>query len=483
MSNPYYTYSGAFIPGTLARAEAEAAEFQAVQAGFALLVTLGIDTGSTNAYVVTTQGQPTVAYADGNEVLFKATTTNNAAATINVNGIGVVSIFRYSGAATQAGDLVTGTYYTLVYNSTYGGFTIIGPAAVVSFSGTISASPPVHLVGLVAAGGVSTSAVPIDATYAIDQGISPTWTGAHIFNGSISGTALTNYLLAPAAIGTTTPAAGKFTTLTATGALAAQSTLAVTGNFTSKIITDNGNVTIAAPASGVTLAVSGLIGGSSQAMTIQGGTTSGDAGLLVNAGTSSGSHDAFWLRNAAATATLMQVGGSGSFAIGWNGTNAIVSAAAAGNVTITAPTSGRTLVLDSVSGDWALSLIAPATTTPGAGILFTQNASVLAEVGLDGGQSMLADSGNSDLVIRSVGKNIRFTCDGTTSQMNLSATAFTALGNIVLGTNSSSTVRLNMTTASTVGAAGAATALPAQPLGYLAININATNVKIPYYNN
>lgn len=34
----------------------------------------------------------------------------------------------------------------------------------------------------------------------------------------------------------------------------------------------------------------------------------------------------------------------------------------------------------------------------------------------------------------------------------------------------------------TVGAAGAAAALPAQPLGYLIINLGGTNVKIPYYN-
>ena len=38
------------------------------------------------------------------------------------------------------------------------------------------------------------------------------------------------------------------------------------------------------------------------------------------------------------------------------------------------------------------------------------------------------------------------------------------------------------TTAATVGAAGAATALPANPLGYLIVNLAGTNVKIPYYN-
>lgn len=37
--------------------------------------------------------------------------------------------------------------------------------------------------------------------------------------------------------------------------------------------------------------------------------------------------------------------------------------------------------------------------------------------------------------------------------------------------------------ATSVGAAGAASALPATPLGYLVINVAGTNVKVPYYNN
>lgn len=39
-----------------------------------------------------------------------------------------------------------------------------------------------------------------------------------------------------------------------------------------------------------------------------------------------------------------------------------------------------------------------------------------------------------------------------------------------------------LTTASTVGAAGGASALPATPLGYLILQINGTSVKLPYYN-
>lgn len=44
------------------------------------------------------------------------------------------------------------------------------------------------------------------------------------------------------------------------------------------------------------------------------------------------------------------------------------------------------------------------------------------------------------------------------------------------------TVRFNTTTATTIGAAGGAAALPATPLGYLTVNVGGTAAKIPYYN-
>lgn len=51
-----------------------------------------------------------------------------------------------------------------------------------------------------------------------------------------------------------------------------------------------------------------------------------------------------------------------------------------------------------------------------------------------------------------------------------------------LGADSTTpTHRLNISNASTVGAAGGASALPATPTGYITININGTDRKIPYY--
>lgn len=181
--NPFYNYTGSFIPGTLGRAEAVAAEFTLVQAGFASLAYTGTDAGvAANAYVVTTQGAITGAYADGNIVQFKPNFTNTGAATINVNTIGAVPLTRFNGASLQAGDLIAGVWTTAIYNATFGAFTLVSPSTITaSFPGTISTAPPTHKVGLVAAGGVATAAAPIDVTFALDVTISPTWTGNHVF--------------------------------------------------------------------------------------------------------------------------------------------------------------------------------------------------------------------------------------------------------------------------------------------------------------
>lgn len=55
------------------------------------------------------------------------------------------------------------------------------------------------------------------------------------------------------------------------------------------------------------------------------------------------------------------------------------------------------------------------------------------------------------------------------------------IGAAVLALNTT-TLRLNTTTATTIGAAGGASALPATPLGYVTANVNGTAVKFPYYN-
>jgi hypothetical protein len=181
-----YSYSGAFIPGTLARAEQIAAEFGNVAAGFSILAVQGTDSGSANAYVVTTSGGKDGIYTDGMIVEFKAANSNTTNSTIAVDGGATVGLTSSGGQALAGGAVIGGTWYRAMYNSTYSAFTIIAPTSLVITSNTISSAAPTHLVGLTPAGGSSTACAPIDVTFAIDQSIVPTWTGAHTFANAVS---------------------------------------------------------------------------------------------------------------------------------------------------------------------------------------------------------------------------------------------------------------------------------------------------------
>lgn len=71
------------------------------------------------------------------------------------------------------------------------------------------------------------------------------------------------------------------------------------------------------------------------------------------------------------------------------------------------------------------------------------------------------------------------------SSATIAAQSFGKIYNVALTgaaiSNGANTVTLGSTTASTVGAAGGASALPATPLGYLIGYVGTTQVKIPYY--
>jgi hypothetical protein len=362
-SNSFYNYSGSFIPGALARAEALTTEFSAVQAGFALLVVQGVDSGVANAYVVTTTGQPTGAYADGNTVEFKPLVTNTGASTLSVNAIPAVSILRFNGAALVAGDLSVGVWTTATYNSLYSAFTLVGPGQTAVIPGSISAAAPTHKVGLTAAGGSSTQAVPIDATYAIDQSISPTWTGNHAFH-PVSGVALTATGVAGSygvTVQGSATSGNSFGLLVQAGTTSADQAFAVlnTGasiglfrvfgdgsfnlGFNGSAVTITGatagNVTIAAPSSGTGLTVSSGIevtGGVASTLNIDktGGAATHRLRLFVGDGTGGTVADDAYISGLNTTIHFW-TGGAGA-------TDAM-DIGAAGNVTIAAPSSGTTL--------------------------------------------------------------------------------------------------------------------------------------------
>lgn len=380
MANPFYNYSGAFIAGTLARAEAESAEFNSVAAGFSLLSTQGIDTGSGNAYVVTTQGAPTVAYADGNNVSFKAATGNTGPATIAVNSIPAVALFRANGTALQAGDIVAGTWYTAVFNSTYGGFTFTSPAVVAVIPGTISAAPPTNKVGLVAAGGVATSAVPIDATFAIDQGIAPTWIGIHTFSAKpVMNAGLT---VTGAAI---TSSAGL---TVSTGSVALQSGAAVSGSA----LTASAGLTVSAGA--VALQSGAAVSGS--ALTASAGLTVSAGSVIVGAPTGAGqgtgtvNATGLFINGVAVTAGT----GAGGVSSITGTANQIAASASTGSVTLSLPQN----------------VIIP---TPAAGTALTVNQGTGAVPGIlaVGAGNMIAIQGDLGVL------NIRNTANTNVSQL------------------------------------------------------------------
>lgn len=144
MANDYFDTADftAMTRNTRALAEAVMAALAAVEAGFDLLpgnlvlrqnkqTFVASDTGAVNAHIVSlTQAPP--AYSDGLHIAFRAATTNTAAATINVNSLGVKDIRNYAGTALSGGEIVANAFTVIRYDNTNGYFRIISPLTTVS---------------------------------------------------------------------------------------------------------------------------------------------------------------------------------------------------------------------------------------------------------------------------------------------------------------------------------------------------------------
>jgi hypothetical protein len=150
--NNYFQHLIKLISGTKARAEDMNSRFDALETafdklpapnvgspGFTVPVTVGDavlpgqactaaqavagglmfanDTGAANAYVVTLAVAP-AAYTSGMMVSFKASNANTGASTINVNGLGIKTLYRSTGAACLSGDIALNQVVTAVYNGT-----------------------------------------------------------------------------------------------------------------------------------------------------------------------------------------------------------------------------------------------------------------------------------------------------------------------------------------------------------------------------
>lgn len=123
-----------------------------------------------------------------------------------------------------------------------------GTIAAADLPGTFSGfANPSGLIGLTAVNGVATTATRSDATHALDQSISPTWTGTHTFNNIVTaaGTNVT---------GATIPANGSY--------LSAANNPCLSSNTAQRLcIGSAGAISANAPTAGDTLTLAGLSGG------------------------------------------------------------------------------------------------------------------------------------------------------------------------------------------------------------------------------
>lgn len=166
-----------------------------------------------------------------------------------------------------------------------------------------------------------------------------------------------------------------------------------------------------------------------------------------------------------------------------------VTIAAAGNVSIAAPGSGAALTVAGVTNvpvaqfNGASAGTAIVRIRDGQAFLqewdfrvgnFAAQAWELFDVTRNARVLSATSAGNVEIRQPSSGQALTVTTTATGSGL-------LALGNTILGTDNTSQVRFNNQSSSSASA-GSSGALPAQVVGYLNVNVNATQVKIPYYN-
>lgn len=97
----------------------------------------GVDSGSTDAYVVTFPAYSGAALADGEMFSFKPNTVNTGACTLNPNGIGATAIVLRGNITPANGDIPT-SLITVQYSSTNSNFILITGGAIEEIHGTIA---------------------------------------------------------------------------------------------------------------------------------------------------------------------------------------------------------------------------------------------------------------------------------------------------------------------------------------------------------
>ncbi len=105
----------------------------------AVLTTLygGTDTGTANAYVLNFNA-PYTSLSNGIVIYFIPANTNTGASTLNVNGLGVISILNQNGNALSAGQIVVGGVTAVFYYN--GNWLLTSSTGSVPQSGTFNAT-------------------------------------------------------------------------------------------------------------------------------------------------------------------------------------------------------------------------------------------------------------------------------------------------------------------------------------------------------
>jgi len=86
----------------------------------------------TDTYTATVTG--VIAYADGDAYLIRFTNGNTSGATLNINSLGAITLYRNNDGVLIGGDIISGGEMLCIYNSTTNGFQCIGTAPNSLFS-------------------------------------------------------------------------------------------------------------------------------------------------------------------------------------------------------------------------------------------------------------------------------------------------------------------------------------------------------------
>ena len=145
-------------------------------------------TGSSNAYVVTTNPQVT-SYIEGLRFYIKSSFTNTGAATINISGLGVKALTKEGVTALVAGDIVGDTIYQIQYDGTQ--FQVLNTLAIPDLT------PSFTSVNVSS----STTTSTLDATTSLTTPLIVDVNGNEVFNITSTASAVNEFTVTNSATG------------------------------------------------------------------------------------------------------------------------------------------------------------------------------------------------------------------------------------------------------------------------------------------